>query len=72
MKIDYSENNSSVDFILLVSWILSCSNRTGNAVKLQNGSRDKDNTNLAADLFKMVSPAENAEYKLNDQIRVSA
>lgn len=71
MKIDSLKHILQLIIILLISWILSCSNRTGNAVKLQNGSRDKDNTNLAADLFKMVSPAENAEYKLKDQIRIT-
>ncbi len=71
MKTDYPKYILLVSFFLLVSWILSCSGRSGNAVKSRNESPDINKANYTADLMKMISPAENAEYKLKDQIRVS-
>ncbi len=71
MKTDYPEKLLPVTFILLVLLIISCSSRTGNVVKSTGDSSDKTSSGLPADLIKMVSPPENAEYKLNDQIRVS-
>jgi glutamine cyclotransferase len=71
MKTDYQKYIFLVSFFLLVSWILSCSSRSGNAVKSRNESLDLNKANYAADLMKMISPAEDAEYKLKDQIRVS-
>ena len=71
MKTDFQKYIFLVPFFLLVSWILSCSSRSGNAVKSRNESLDLNKANSAADLMKMVSPAEDAEYKLKDQIRVS-
>lgn len=71
MRTEYPRYILCVTFILLVTWILSCSSRTGNVVKPGNGSPDINNTTLQADLIRMTSPAENAEYKLKDQIRVT-
>jgi len=71
MKTDIPEKLLPVTFILLISLIISCSSRTGNAVKPGSESPGKTKSGLPADLIKMVSPAENAEYRLNDQIRVS-
>jgi glutamine cyclotransferase len=71
MKTDYQKYISLVLFFLLVSWILSCSSRTGNAVKSTNESLDLNKANYTEDLMKMISPAEDAEYKLKDQISVS-
>jgi len=71
MKNDFLKFILPVTFILLVSWIISCSSRTGNVVKSQSEPPDNNKTSLPADLIRMVSPNENAEYKLNDQIIVS-
>jgi glutamine cyclotransferase len=71
MKTDFNKYIYLVPFFLLVSWIPSCSGRAGNASKSQNESPVVTNPNFKTELVKMVSPAENAEYKLKDQIRVS-
>jgi len=71
MKTDYSERLLPVTFILWVLLIISCSSRPGNVVKSTGDSSGKTRSDFPADLIKMVTPAENAEYKLNDQIRVS-
>jgi glutaminyl-peptide cyclotransferase len=71
MKTDYHKYFLLVSFLLFVSWILSCSSRSGNAIKSRNESLDINKVNYTADLVKMVSPAENAEFKLKDQIWVS-
>jgi len=71
MKTDYHKYFLLVSFFLFVSWILSCSSRSGNAVKSRNESLVINKVNYIADLVRMVTPAENAEFKLKDQIRVS-
>jgi len=71
MKTDFQKYIFLGTFFLLVSWILSCSSRSGNVVKSRNESLDLNKANYAADLMKIVSPAEDAEYKLKDQITVS-
>jgi glutaminyl-peptide cyclotransferase len=71
MKTDYRKYILFFSFFLLVPWVLSCSSRTGNAVKSRNESPVINSKNYTTDLVKMVLPAENAEYKLKDQIRVS-
>jgi len=57
--------------ILLGSWIISCSGRSGNLALRGNESVSADKTGLSADLFKMTSPAENSEFKLKDQVKVA-
>lgn len=71
MKADYHKYFLLVYFFLFASWVLSCSNRTGNAVKSRNESPDINKVNYTEGLIKMISPAENAEFKIKDQIRVS-
>jgi len=71
MKTDYLKFILPVFFVLIVSSVISCSSRAGSAVKSQSELPDKNKTSLPSDLMKMVSPAQNAEYKLNNQIMVS-
>jgi glutamine cyclotransferase len=71
MKTDQYRYFPLVIFFILGSSILSCSNRTGNAVKSVNESPDINKVSVISDLMKMVSPVDNAEYKLKDQIRIS-
>lgn len=70
MKTDYSRYILLLLVVILVSWIISCSGRPGNVTKPVNESKDAGRIDLSANLMKMESPAENAEYKLKDQIRV--
>jgi len=71
MKTDFRKKLLPVAFILLVLLIISCSSRTGKAVKSISESSDQTKSGLPPDLIKMISPAGNAVYKLNDQIMVS-
>ncbi len=71
MKTDYQKYLYLVPFFLLVLWIISCSSRAGNPAKSRNESPDISILNYKTELVKMRSPAENAEYKLKDQIMVS-
>jgi glutamine cyclotransferase len=71
MKIKYPGYFLAFTVILLISWILSCSSRTGKAVKSVDAAPDKNKTTLPAEIISMVSPAENAEFKLNDQFEIS-
>lgn len=71
MKTEYNKYIFLIPFFLLVSWILSCSGRAGNISKSRNATPDITIPGYKTELVKMVSPAENAEYKLKDQISVS-
>jgi len=69
MKPDFPRYLAPVFFILLVSWIISCSGRPGNLTKPSAGPAESGN--VAPDLIKIKSPSENAEYKLNEQVNVT-
>lgn len=71
MKTDYSRYILLLSFILLVSWIISCSGRPGNISKSVKESGEPDKLAFAANLITMTSPAENAEYKLKEQVKVT-
>ncbi len=60
-------------FILLLTWTLSCSGRAGKKGGM-NGNRPQFPAGSIInpeELIKMISPAENAGYKLKDQVKVS-
>jgi glutaminyl-peptide cyclotransferase len=71
MKTDNSSYILSVITIILFTCIISCSGRPGNITKTAKGLSDMSKNNIAADLMGMKSPAENAEYKLRDQVKVA-
>jgi len=71
MEIDYRRYLVLIPATLLGAWIISCSGRPGNNVLRGNESISSDKAVLSADLFKMTSPAENSEFKLRDQVKVS-
>jgi len=71
MKVDKSRYILLVINFILVTCIISCSGRPGNITKTAKGSVDTGKNNFAADLMIMKSPAENAEYKLKDQVKVA-
>jgi glutamine cyclotransferase len=71
MKIEFPKYFLLVSFVVLVSWIISCSSRKGNIAKPVNASQELKQTDLSVSLIKMISPSENEEYKLNDKIKVT-
>jgi glutamine cyclotransferase len=70
MRMNYLKYFILLTLILLITWIISCSGRTGKpaeknpqpAAVLEEGS--------SARLIKMISPDENSGFKLKDQIKV--
>jgi glutaminyl-peptide cyclotransferase len=70
MKTDYPKYILLLSFFILVSWIISCSSRSSNIPKPSGELSDFKQADYAGDLVKMTSPAENAEFKLKDQVKV--
>ena len=70
MKNSYSKYIILISFVLLITWIISCSGRSG--IKSDSGLKQASSANEepAPTLIKMISPAENSEYKLGDQVKV--
>ena len=68
MKINFSKYLIALSILLIIVWTFSCSGRSGG----QSETREKliVDPEEAPALFKLMEPAENAEYKLHDQIRV--
>ncbi|MBN2666404.1 MAG: glutaminyl-peptide cyclotransferase [Bacteroidales bacterium] len=71
MKADNLKSIIAVIFIMTALTAGSCSNRAGNAVKTSTESTGKASADLPASLIKMKSPAENDEFRLNDQVKIS-
>lgn len=70
MRTDYSGYILKLFFITLVSWIISCSGRPGGISRQGNEKVTSDGTGLSGNIIKLVSPAENAEYKIGDKIPI--
>jgi glutamine cyclotransferase len=70
MKTDFPGYILLISFVILVSGIISCSSGRGNIPKLSDETSDAKQIDYSASLIKMISPAENAEYKLKNQIKV--
>lgn len=70
MKTDYTKYILLISSVILVSWIISCSSRR-DIPKSSAELSDLKPTDFAVDLIKMTSPAENSEYRLKDQVKVT-
>ena len=55
---------------MLITWIISCSGRSGNSSEKISQPSATPADEPAAKLIKMISPEENAEYKLKENIKV--
>jgi glutamine cyclotransferase len=70
MKTDYLKYFLILTLITIVSWTISCSGRPGKPA----GNKSDDISPIpgepAVKLIKMISPDENAEVKLNGQIKI--
>jgi len=71
MKADNLKSIIPVILIVTVLMAGSCSSRAGNAVKTSTDSKGKASLDLPASLIRMESPAENEEYRLNAQVKVT-
>jgi glutamine cyclotransferase len=70
MRITYLKYFIFPTFILLITWIISCSGRTGKKVEKNPQPAAVMKEGSPARLIKIVSPDENSGFKLNDQIKV--
>ncbi len=71
MRTDYARYILSITFMLLLTWTISCSGRSGRIKAEGNEPVIDANEVSSAMLIKMISPAENSEYKLRDQVKVT-
>lgn len=69
MKNDYPKYILLTFFILLIAWTISCSGRAGDNKKqtIQSTSAGENSTTI----IRMLSPEENAGFKLGDPVKVS-
>lgn len=71
MKSNYGRYLLLTIFVLLIVWTISCSGRPGKnnvpAIKPSASAVE----NISAGIIKMISPKENAVYKIKDIIKVS-
>jgi len=70
MRIRFSGSFLGFTLLILFSWIVSCSGKRGSLHEKGGGVTGKIENTASIPLIKMVSPAENAEYRLKDQIKV--
>jgi glutamine cyclotransferase len=70
MKTDYPRYITSFSVILLLTWILSCSGRPGKKSVAVIQPAPVSNEEVSSKLIKIISPDENAGFKLHDQIKV--
>ncbi len=72
MKINCCKYIISIAVFLLLAWTISCSGRSGNRDEVKSAEASPSPAGEAASLklIKLVRPAENAEFKLNQSIDV--
>jgi glutamine cyclotransferase len=71
MKTDFTRYILLISPLFLVSGIICCSSGRSNIPKPSNQTSEVKQTGYSASLIKMISPAEDAEYTLKDQIKVA-
>jgi glutaminyl-peptide cyclotransferase len=71
MKTDYLKYFLILTLFMLITWTLSCSGRSGRAVEIKPEIVAPVVEEPSVKLIKMTSPDENAEVKLNGQIRIA-
>jgi glutamine cyclotransferase len=71
MKTDYLKYFIFLTLIMHITWILSCSGRSEKAIDKKTEPVTAVPEEQAVKMIKMTSPDENAEYKLNGQIKIA-
>lgn len=71
MKTEYNRYLIPVIFILLITWTISCSGRAGKASRTESNVPGAINEERQVSLIRMTTPAENAEYRLYNDIKIS-
>jgi glutamine cyclotransferase len=70
MKTDYLKYFLLLTLLLLITWTLSCSGRSGNTGEKRSEKAATVPEEPSARLIKMITPEENAEYKLKQEIEI--
>jgi glutamine cyclotransferase len=70
MRHNYLKYFVFLTIIMLITWIISCSGRSGNSSGKVSQPSATQADEPVAKLMKMISPQENAEYKLKENIKV--
>jgi glutaminyl-peptide cyclotransferase len=70
MKTEYLKYFLFMTFIMLITWILSCSGRSLKTSEKKSEAIVKVPDEPSLKLIKMTSPEENAGFKLNEQIKI--
>lgn len=70
MRIRYHNYIVSVTILLLMAWIFSCSGRSGAKDEKEHSVPAENDEPAALKLVKLVSPGENAEFKINQVVDV--
>ena len=70
MKTDYPRYIISFSVLLLLTWILSCSGRPGKKSVAGIQPATVLNEEVSSKLIKIISPDENAGFKLHDPLKV--
>jgi glutaminyl-peptide cyclotransferase len=71
MKTDYQKQLILISAIILLMLTLSCSGRAGKVNETGNAAPPVVAEELSSKLIKMLSPEENAGFKLGQQVKVS-
>lgn len=70
MRIRFSGYFPGFTLLIIFSWIVSCSGSRSNPPEQGSSTSGNAQNTARISLIRMVSPSENAEYKLKDQIKV--
>jgi glutamine cyclotransferase len=70
MRHDYLKYIIFLTIIMLIAWIISCSGRPGNTSERKAITTTTVAGNPEAKLIKMITPEQDAGYKLRDNIKV--
>jgi glutamine cyclotransferase len=70
MKSDYTKFANFLIVMLLLTWTISCSGRSGKKTETEVVPASGPEVESAARLIRMVSPDENTGFKLNDPVKV--
>jgi glutamine cyclotransferase len=70
MRTDYSKYIIILSGVIIITWILSCSGRPGNNAETGVNRVSVSGNEGTAKIIKMISPEENAGFKLHDPVKV--
>jgi glutamine cyclotransferase len=70
MKTDYQKYVISLSVMLLITWTLSCSGRSGKKSATETYPVEALSTGAPVKLIKMISPEENSEFKVGDKVKL--